>query len=240
MLRWQDSTRARLREVLPDGLVILPMGAIEQHGPHLGTGTDTVLAGTVAERAAGRAADRADRDLVLAPVLPFGASDHHLPFGGTLSLSVPTALAVVSDLARSVVESAGRRLVLVNGHGGNRGVCHAAASAVSSRHGLTVTVVHYWELLAPAGAPVPGHAGEFETAMMLATAPELVADRSPRPPLPEESTVEGCDMHDPKAWLRIDGYTDEPAAATAERGARWLEECVHALADRLVRLARLP
>lgn len=240
LLRWAESTRDELRTALPEALVVLPMGATEQHGPHLATGTDALLAVTIAERAAERAVTIAERDLVIAPPLAFGASDHHLPFGGTLSLSASTAIEVLGDLARSIVESAGRRLVLVNGHGGNRGVCHVAASTASARYGLAVTVLHYWELLDAQRTPIPGHAGEFETAMLLAVDPALVGARAPRPPLPEESTVEGCDMHDPAAWLRIDGYTDDPAEATAEAGQRWLADCVSALADRLVRLTRLP
>ncbi|RZQ65571.1 creatininase family protein [Amycolatopsis suaedae] len=237
-LRWADSTREQLRAVLPDALVVLPFGATEQHGPHLATGTDALLAGAVAARATEAAAPLADRPLVLAPCLPFGASDHHLPFGGTLSLSVETATAVLGDLARSVVAGGGRRLLVVNGHGGNRGVCHAAASGASSRYGLAVSVTHYWDLL-PADPAVPGHAGRFETSMVLAVDETLVAPRRPRPDPPAGSTVDGVDQHDPKAWLRIDGYTDHPELADAAAGAAWLEQAVSALSARLIELARM-
>ncbi|WP_020672623.1 creatininase family protein [Amycolatopsis nigrescens] len=241
LLHWAESTREELRAVLPDALVVLPIGATEQHGPHLATGTDAVLAGTVAELAAARVADVAERDLVLAPRLPFGASDHHLYFGGTLSLSATTATALLIDLARSVTGGGGRRLVIVNGHGGNRGVCHAAAASASASYGLTVAIVHYWELLAPSGdTPIPGHAGEFETAMMLAVRPELVRERRQRPALPDAGGVSGVDVHEPGAWTRIDGYTDQPALAGQAQGSKWLEECVVALSARLVELARLP
>ncbi|GAB3503825.1 creatininase family protein [Amycolatopsis cihanbeyliensis] len=236
MFRWADCTRGRLRELLPDALVVLPIGATEQHGPHLPTGTDGLLAGTVAERAVLAACPRSPRPLVLAPILPFGASEHHLPFGGTLSLSVETAIAVLADLARSVVQAGGRRMVLVNGHGGNRGVCHAAASAVAARHGPTVAVVHYWELLAPA-PEIPGHAGEFETSMLTWLRPDLVIDPPTRQgpePLPVSP---GLELHEAAGWLLIDGYTDHPGRASAERGRSWLEDCVRTLADRLVELA---
>lgn len=236
--RWAECTREELRAVLPDGIVVLPIGATEQHGPHLATGTDALLSGTVTERAAMVASATSARDLVLAPCLAFGASDHHLAFGGTLSLSSETMTAVLGDLGRSVVADGGRRLVIVNGHGGNRGVCHAAAAALSARHGLVVAIVHYWELLAAPGdgTPVPGHAGEFETSMVLAVRPELVRDRGRRPAVPPESAVEGVDVHDAGAWQRIDGYTDEPERANTTRGKAWLEECVTELAGRLVEL----
>ncbi|HEX3780922.1 MAG TPA: creatininase family protein [Pseudonocardiaceae bacterium] len=121
VLRWAELTREQLGAILPEALVILPIGATEQHGPYLATGTDALLASTVAGRGAALAAPRAGRRLVLTPALPIGASDHHFPFGGTLSLRQETLLAVLGDLARSVARSGGRRLVLVNGHGGNQG-----------------------------------------------------------------------------------------------------------------------
>ncbi|MGH3587728.1 MAG: creatininase family protein, partial [Pseudonocardia sp.] len=96
---WNELTREQLGAVLPDALVVLPVGATEQHGPHLATGTDALVVDAVARAAV--AAAGTDRDLVLAPTLPFGASDHHLPFGGTLSLRVETMTEVVLDLARS-------------------------------------------------------------------------------------------------------------------------------------------
>jgi creatinine amidohydrolase len=238
--RWSECTREQLRWVLPEGLVVLPVGATEQHGPHLATGTDALIVDMVTRFAAARAADAAQRHLVLAPVLTFGASDHHLPFGGTLSLSVETAMAVLTDLAKSIVASGARRLLLVNGHGGNRGVCHAAAASVSSRYGVAVGVVHYWDLVEHGKeTPIPGHAGEFETSMVLALRPELVAERYGRIEVPEESGVDGVDIHDPAVWERIEGFTDEPTRATRERGTAWLEECVNALANRFTELARV-
>jgi creatinine amidohydrolase len=238
--RWAECTREQLRAVLPDGLVVLPVGATEQHGPHLATGTDTLVVDMVSRFASARAAESAHRHIVLAPAMPFGSSDHHLSFGGTLSLSPETMISAVCDLARSIVAGGGKRLVLVNGHGGNRGVCHAAAAMASARHGMAVAVTHYWDLLPESkDAPIPGHAGEFETAMVLALRPELVGERYGRTDIPETFAVEGVDIHDHTAWQRIDGFTDDPARATRERGSAWLEDCVSGLADRLVELARV-
>src|SRR5262245_28053786 len=127
--RWAETDRETLRGLLPEALVLLAIGATEQHGPHLATGTDALIAATTCERAADAAADRARRPLVVVPALPYGASDHHLPFGGTLSLAPETLLAVLGDLARSLAAQGGRRLVLVNGHGGNIGICRTFAEA---------------------------------------------------------------------------------------------------------------
>jgi creatinine amidohydrolase len=239
MTRWADTDRAELARLLPDAVVVLPVGATEQHGPHLPTGTDALLVNTVAEIAVERAGPVADRPLLLAPPVHFGASDHHFPFGGTLSLTPQTLLAVLTDLARSVVRCGGRRLVLVNGHGGNRGVCHAAAAgAAAAWRELAVAYLDYWDLVTePGDTPVPGHAGEFETALVLAIRADLVGVRTHRTP-PVLPAVADTDLHTARLWQDIDGFTDDPARADADRGRRWLDQCVTALADRLVQLAR--
>ena len=240
-LRWADASRETLNEVLPEALVVLPVGATEQHGRHLATGTDALLASTVAERAATVAAEHAARPIVLAPSLPFGASDHHLPFGGTLSLTPETMLAVLLDLLRSVAAAGAARAVLVNGHGGNVGVCHAAAAAASSRHRLAVAHIDYWRFAADDDASagiVPGHAGEFETSLVAAVRPDTVGPVPPRAhPLPDTATgPAGASVHDAALWTAIDGYTDHPERATATHGGAWLERIVGGLAGCLAEL----
>ena len=84
--RWDALTREEIAELAPDALLVLPVGTTEQHGPHLATCTDALIATVVAERAA--AAASRPETILLAPTLAYGASDHHLPFGGTLSLGV--------------------------------------------------------------------------------------------------------------------------------------------------------
>lgn len=246
LLRWADVSRETLNDALPEALVVLPVGATEQHGRHLATGTDALLAATAAERAAELAAERAARPIVLAPALSFGASDHHLPFGGTLSLTPETLLAVLLDLLRSVAASGGARAVLVNGHGGNVGVCHAAAAAASSRHRLAVAHVDYWRFATDgdgaAAANVPGHAGEFETSLVAAVRPHAVGPVPPRAkPLPETDGApaprpKAVTVHDAALWTAIDGYTDHPERATAEHGAAWLDTVVAGLSDCLTDL----
>ncbi len=239
LLHWAGASRETLNDVLPQALVVLPVGATEQHGRHLATGTDALLASTVSERAATVAAERANRPIVLAPSLPFGASDHHLPFGGTLSLTPETMLAVLLDLLRSVAAAGATRAVLVNGHGGNVGVCHAAAAAASSRHRLAVAHLDYWRFATDddSAGIVPGHAGEFETSIVAAVRPDAVGPVPLRiRPLPSTSSPAGVGVHDAALWTAIDGYTDHPERATAERGGAWLERIVGSLAGCLAEL----
>ncbi|GGA70804.1 creatinine amidohydrolase [Pseudoclavibacter endophyticus] len=234
--RWEDLRRHEVRDVGADALVIVPVGAVEQHGPHLPTGTDIALVSTVTERALELAAPESPRPFVLASFLRIGCSAHHLPFGGTISLSAPVMIGVLVDAISSMSASGVRRVVLVNGHGGNTGVCHAAAAELASRHGMTVAALDYWEFAHPApDVPIPGHAGKFETSLMLTFA-ETVAprhetrsgDQSPQP---------GRGVYGPEIWAGIDGYTDQPAAATEELGRSLLDQVSRGLADRLRELA---
>lgn len=239
---WSELTREELRVLLPEALVVLAVGATEQHGPHLPTGTDALVVDAVVRGAA--AAAGAARDLVLGPTLAFGASDHHFPFGGTLSLRVETMTEVLLDLARSVAVSGGRRLLIVNGHGGNRGACHSAAQRAATAHGLHVGYADYWALLVadappgPDGPPVPGHAGAFESSLVAHLRPALVRELPDRQ-APATGPPLGVTVQEQASWARIDGFTDRPADADAAAGQRWFDACVTALAARIERLASL-
>jgi creatinine amidohydrolase len=236
---WASCTRALLSDILPEALVVLPVGATEQHGPHLPTGTDALIVSAVAGEAVRRAAGASARDLVLAPTVPFGASDHHFPFGGTLSLRTETTTSVLLDLLRSVREAGGARVLLVNGHGGNRGPCHSAAHAASTRYGLHVGYLDYWSLLAgdPDAARIPGHAGAFETSMVSHLRPGAVGPAPAPGPRPHRPGADDVVLHSEALWRAIDGYSDQPADASAQDGARWFEACARALAARITDLA---
>jgi creatinine amidohydrolase len=236
---WAECTRTVLGQILPEAVVVLPIGATEQHGPHLPTGTDALIVGAVAREAVRRAADTTTRALVLAPTIPVGASDHHFPFGGTLSLEAETVTRVLLDLLRSVHHDGGSRVLLVNGHGGNRGPCHSAAQAASVRYGMHVGYLDYWTLLVGNGdgTRIPGHAGAFETSMVAHLNPGAIAElpepaaRQPRP------DIDDVVVHSETIWRAVDGYTDQPANARAEDGERWFRACVESLSARIVDLA---
>lgn len=229
-LRWAERTRTELTEVLPNATVILPIGATEQHGPHLPTGTDFLTVEAVAVAAcetAGRSVN-----VVLTPTIPFGSSDHHLRFGGTLSLKTETATQVLADVLHSIAEDGGRRVVLVNGHGGNRGPCSSAAELASVRYGLHTGYVDYWASIPPRPDILhPGHAGAFETSMMQHLHPELVRGVPPGGEPRTYPDVPGMIVHSERVWQSIDGYTDQPSRAGAQYGAAWFQAGVEALAN---------
>lgn len=240
MIRWEDCNRELLSGRLADAVVVLAVGAVEQHGTHLATGTDIRIASEVSLEAARRANREHGLDVIVAPALPFGVSEHHLLFGGTLSLQPATMLAVLTDLLRSMVVCGARRIVVVNGHGGNVGVVHAACAQVSTSSVAAVAHVNYWTLVDPGCDLVtPGHAGAFETAMMMALgwAGEIAPTDRPPTDLPSPSALT---VHSQRRWRDIDGRSDDPAAADPETGRRLFEQVAAALADELAHFAKEP
>lgn len=239
--RWADLDRAALGRLLGEAVTVLPVGAVEQHGPHLPTSTDIRIATAVAEAAADAAAEQHSIPVVLAPGVCFGASQHHLGFGGTISLRAPTLLAVLTDVLASIAVGGGRRVLIVNGHGGNVGICHAAAASAAHEHDpMVVAHVDYWSLL-PVGRGVPGHAGRFETSLMMAiTGVDHAAAAPAAARRPEAPELPGVQVHAQRRWREIDGYTDDPASATREDGQAVLEELTSRLAERIVALAKEP
>lgn len=237
-----EVTRGAARELAESSLLLLPLGATEQHGPHLPVGTDSILVEEVARRAADSLAG--DVPVVLAPTLSFGSSAHHLPFGGTLSLETDTYYHVLMDLGRSAVASGFRRLFLLNGHGGNHELAQLAARDLALTHPVDAAAGSWWAMahdeLVASGAwsahPLPGHAGAFETSAILAQRPELV--REPRPVRPHSSPAAPTFRASYRSefhgrWQAIDGHTDSPADATADLGRDALDIATRVVAGAL-------
>jgi len=231
-LLFAELTRVESRTIARDGLLVLPVGATEQHGPHLPVGTDSMGAEYVARSAAALVADRFP--VSVAPTLWYGSSPHHIPFGGTLSLTASTFLSVLMDIGRSIAQASFRRLFIVNGHGGNHESIGLAARDLALEEGMEVAACSWWHLaaegLAAAGARdigrLPGHAGAFETSLMLALDPSLV--REPRPHRPGwVSSIGSIDVplrvERPGSWQETEGFTDSPSAASEELGHTFLK-----------------
>jgi creatinine amidohydrolase len=234
---WSECSRTVLARILAESLVVLPIGATEQHGPHLPSGTDSILVDAITATAAQRAAERSPRDIVVTPTMPFGSSDHHFPFGATLSLGSETTTQVLVGLLGSVSRCGGTRVLIVNGHGGNRGPCHSAAHIASTRHGIQVAYLDYWAVCPALEVNVPGHAGAFETAMVRQLRPDILGELPSRGTPPAWMQAQGVDIYTQELWRALDGYTDEPAAADPARDHQRYSACADALADRIVAVA---
>ena len=243
-----EMTRQELRAIAGETTVVLPLGATEQHGPHLPAGTDFFTVDRLAQAAAERAA--AEVAITVTPALPFGSSDHHLTFGATLSLRTETYYRVLSDLLRSLVTDGFRRIFLLNGHGGNHELAQLAARDVALELPVRIAAASYWtvawdaliEQKAHLGCRLPGHAGVFETSMMLAQRPELIA--AGRPHRDNVPDTDPRNFHAPyrhevhDSWKRIDGYSDSPDQASEEKGRRYWEAVVGAVARTFVEFAK--
>ena len=225
-----DKTRA---------VLVLPIGAIEQHGPHLSTDCDLYFADRLSELALENLAD--DQPVYRLPALPISKSNEHLGFPGTFWLSAATLTAVVLDIARSAKASGFQRFVLFNCHGGNRSLLESVARDVRAETGL-LTFSIFPPALSPDPIEVPRqeadygiHAGDWETSLMLALDPSRVRmDKLTRfYPEPPSETLALEFTGATYAWLTRDlspsGLFGDATLATAERGRRRLECLVPAL-----------
>ena len=208
-------------ELTEPGLVLVPVGSLEQHGPHLPLDTDARIAAAVARRAA-------DPSMLVAPPLAYGASGEHEGFAGTISIGHPALRAVLVELGRSAAAWAAR-LVFVNGHGGNLPTVPDAVVQLRAE-GRDVA----WF-----GCAVPGgdaHAGRTETAMLLALDPAVV-----RMEAAEVGNTAGLRELMPaltSGGLRAaspNGVLGDPRAATAAEGDALLATLAGDLGARLAR-----
>ena len=168
-LTFQDAARA----IKDTSILCLPLGAIEQHGPHLPLNTDVI----VAEGLTGRLLERwgGEFDLWQLPTLSIGLSREHDWAAGTLSLSIQGFAGYVRDLAGAIVRALpARNLAIVNGHGGNRGILENLLHELSGDFGLNAVVLHPFDLAGADPAQADVHGGKGETSVMLALAPDAV------------------------------------------------------------------
>jgi len=236
-------------EVLPSGevVVLLPTGAYEQHGPHLPIETDTYLVSTVCARAAACAAKRdAGLDVLILPTVPIGRSPHHLDFPGSLSLRATTYTEVIEGICESLYPHGFRRVLIVNGHGGNIDSLRTAARNLRDRSDCLVGVVSYWQAAGEAidrlrRSPLGGicHAGELETSCMLylnekAVRRELIENGIPKcvsPRLVLDLVGAGSSINHNVRDYSESGVLGDPTVADAEHGRQFMDAIVSEVAD---------
>lgn len=234
-LRWPQ-----VAEQLDAGaVVIVPTGSTEQHGRHLPLETDTLLASAVAERAAAKA-HASGTPVLIAPALPLGYSPHHMDFPGTLTLPAATFTGLVTGTVRSLWKHGFRKILVLNGHGGNANLLRAALQDLRFENGIRATGASYWDFVLDyvqswrsSGPGGINHACEMETSLMLAISPEAVAleeaeDSSWMPRscfLSEDLTIGApVSINWSHAELHPSGSLGSPLQATAEHGDQLLEE----------------
>jgi creatinine amidohydrolase len=240
-LSWQEAAGLDAERTV----AVIPVAALEQHGPHLPLDTDTFLVTSVVEAAAQLAGTRGP--VLVPPTIFAGSSEHHMAFAGTISLRPETLAAVVRDVCLSLARHGFRRLLIVNGHGGNRALLAAAVQSIGAQAPVSIATLDYWTLAAEAVTDLrespPGgmaHACEFETSLMLHLRPESVRTELIAREIPDPRfSLERLDLFE-RAPLTVHWKTDDlsssgvlgaPDLATAEKGRVFFEACVAGLAD---------
>jgi creatinine amidohydrolase len=227
----------------PPRVAILPWGASEAHNWHLPYGTDVIEATHIAQRAAELAHERGACVAVL-PTIPFGNDEQQLDQVCTISITTPTAAAILDDVARSLRRQNIERLVIVNAHGGNQ--LQPLVRDAQSKHNILIVVANFYEMVPDAKRAIfenPGdHADEMETSLLLYLCPELVqlsqAGAGTRIPFAIQA-LKQPGIWTPRPWSKShpDTGSGDPSLATAEKGKRYFEAVTSALADVFVDLA---
>ncbi len=257
----QDFARSRDDGSLAQTIAILPLGATEQHGPHLSLQVDTALVDGVV--AAAVAQLQVEVPALFLPTQPVGYSPEHAAFPGTLTLKAETTMRLWTDISESAVASGIRKLVLFNAHGGHTGMMDVVARDLRSRLGVLVYSVSWFNLplIGEGGEDVNArfsahehrfgiHAGDMETSMMLALAPQQVRMQfaqnfhSTSQDRAQGFPIVGNGKSAKLAWQMQDynlaGAAGNAAAATAEKGMAVVDAAGRALAALLAEVHRLP
>jgi len=217
-------------------IAILPTAAVEQHGPHLPVGTDTLINGGMLARLSAECPD--DLDIRILPIMAVGKSNEHLWAKGTLTLSAATALAAWTEIGLSVARAGVRKIVIANSHGGNLDLISILSRELRVEAGMLAIKCQWGNFGYPEGMYPPDemkygiHGGDVETSLMLHFNPETVdmtqakdfrsaAETMPIPPTGPIS----------RGWiasdLNPDGTVGNASVATAEKGAA---TCAHQVA----------
>jgi len=219
-LKWPD-----VEALSRDMPVVVPIAALEQHGRHMPLFTDSLLLGEVIRRVSERLKDR----VLFTPLMWLGNSEHHLDFPGTMTAAPRVYLDLLKDMVENFLFHGFRRIVLVNGHGGNIVPASQAMFELRQKHrersDLVLVSTTYWTLGAqPQKADRSlvqdhmGHACEWETSMMLRLRPELVGDYKAVQSISQEEPL--APAH--RAWITKDrstpGHIGAPRQASAEKG----------------------
>ncbi|MGE3303370.1 MAG: creatininase family protein [Hyphomonadaceae bacterium] len=177
---WTDmTTKDFAAAVDPERTVaVLPVGAIEQHGPHLPVSVDSAVCQAIVDRVATLAPD--DLQAVFLPIMPIGKSNEHLAFPGTLSLSTETLIRLWTEIGESVARAGIKKLVLLNSHGGQTQIMDIVARDLRVRERMFVVAASFWSVGLPQGLFSEQeerhgiHGGGMETSVMLHIRPDAV------------------------------------------------------------------
>ena len=236
-------------ELSKDSIIVLPLGAIEQHGPHLPLNTDFVVADAVSRAAVEQFG--AETNSWLLPTLPFTKSNEHAWAAGTIWLSATTMMAVIDDIGRCVASTPAKKIMFINGHGGNSALMAMMNRELRLKYGLQTFLAHPHMPADQGGSSAASelgmgvHGGVDETSVMLHLRPDLV-DMS----LAVRRVPEGLAKNEQVkfggrvafGWLSNDffpeGHIGDPTGASAELGASMFTSAVDSLGIAMKEISR--
>jgi creatinine amidohydrolase len=218
-VRLDELTSADVARLRRKPVVLLPVGAVEQHGPHLPLGADILQPMHVLERVA------AKTGALLSPPIPYGLVVTGRPFPGSVSVSFDSLRSYVRDVLADLVRNGFRRIVVVSGHaeGVHMAALRTAAKEVVDAGGADVTVLSDYDLVYASefAEPGEGHAGKIETSRVMSARPDLVRGRGPRGAnrIPRHAVVRDARRY----WRGVTGDPRKASRALGERIDRLVE-----------------
>lgn len=252
-ISWEKLTWPQIAELDRDSTtVLIPTGAIEQHGPHLTIDTDIYNADAIARAVAQRVAKQ---NVLVAPPIWWGTSPHHLGFPGTISLKNETFTSILLDTINSLKPHGFYRFLIINGHGGNIGNLTASVSKIGEECGISIPALSYWQTIIDVLIKVGeseiggmGHACEMETSLALYLRPEDVDMAKAIIDMPKQLTPWSCiDFRQP-GFLSIPldlkrdskaGIIGNPLLATREKGETIFNAAVERISSAIDGMAHL-
>jgi len=251
-MNWQELASPEFRQIDRATPVVLPVAAVEQHGPHLPIATDRMIAEYFAEQLNARLG----ASVLVLPTVAVGCSEHHMDFPGSLTLRHETFLSVCEQYLLSAHRHGFRNLLILNSHGGNRGVCQVFLEKFGAEHpDCQIAVVSWWRMVSnelfefnESGPGGVGHACEFETSLMMHISPNSVrmdaieprANNTPTYDWAEEDLLRPSrvSLHRSMKQISPNGVWGDPTKANADKGKKIAEIVCQALSGVVKDLAK--
>lgn len=258
-----EMTSPEVTEALTEtGIVIVHVGSMEQHGPHLPIKTDTTIGYEVSKKGAEKFYEKTGRRVLLAPSIPFGMSLHHMNYPGSISLQPETLVTVMTEICLGFAKQGFKKILMTSSHGGNMMWTDMAARKIYDQTDAQILLLRTvwtknkednWEDYLKSGKAGSGHAGETETSIMMALNEDVRVDKMPKEPtnwriaLPDfssigtgEAKISGLStMGTYNVEDICDGYMGDPTHSSPETGEKILENWSNNILELLLQYDRL-